>query len=328
MVANLDTTNGVTAFIDSQSDAWHQLGQSVGRSFTAEEAMTEGLLGGWNTRKAPLWADTEAGSLHVPGKYAVLRTNPVAPTQTDVLGVVGNAYKVIQNEEHAALLNALVDESGAHFETAGSLDGGRKVFITMKLPEHMLIGGKDQVDTYIAAVNSHDGSTPFTIMTTPVRIVCQNTLNMATGAASNMFRVRHSSGAEKIIRAEARQALELTFKFLGSFQEEAEKMIQTTLTDAAFAEIVLKEFGPSEDAAKGTVTRSMAKVEEMVALFTSAATQAEVRNTVWAGYNAMTEWADHMAPTRGDEREDARAMNAILRPELKIRARELMMALV
>src|SRR5690606_19715075 len=97
------------------------------------------------------------------------------------------SYTVIQNEEHAGLLNALVDESGAHFETAGALQGGKRVFITMKLPGHMSIGGVDRVDQYLAAMNSHDGSSAFTFMISPVRIVCQNTLNFALGKASNVL---------------------------------------------------------------------------------------------------------------------------------------------
>ena len=96
-------------------------------------------------------------TLEVPDQFATVRTNPVTG-RPDVLGVVGRGYTPIQNEEHAALLDALVDESGAHFETAGSLRGGRQVFLTMKLPTTMQIGGVDPVDLYLIAFNSHDGT--------------------------------------------------------------------------------------------------------------------------------------------------------------------------
>ena len=186
MAHNLDTTNGQTAFVSARKDAWHHLGVTLPDAFTAEDAMEHGLLGGWNVRTQPLFAhvksedetdDSPASQIEIPNRYAVVRNNPVIVgharvlTSFDPLGVVGSAYHPIQNEAHAEFLNTLVDESGAHFETAGAIDGGRKVFITMKMPGHMKVGGVDQVDMYLAALNSHDGSLPFTIMVTPVRVV-------------------------------------------------------------------------------------------------------------------------------------------------------------
>src|SRR5699024_1637426 len=130
---------------------------------SGEDAMERGLLGGWNVRKTPLTAsvpvygpvdeqaaaDAEMLGLDAPepevlgheeipieNRFAVVRNNPVVPGQIDPLGVVGSQYAVIQNEAHAEFLNTLVEESGAHFETAGAIAGGRKVFLTMKLPEH------------------------------------------------------------------------------------------------------------------------------------------------------------------------------------------------
>lgn len=325
---NLDTTNGQTAFISAREDAWHQLGKVVDSAFTAETAMEEGLLGGWNVRKTPLQAVLETGELlDMPGHYATVRDNPVTGA-SEVLGKVGEAYHVIQNEEHAAMLNALVDESGAHFETAGALNGGRRVFITMKLPGHMRVGGVDRIDNYIAAINSHDGSMAFTLMVTPVRIVCQNTLNVALGSAKNIYRIRHSSGADRLIRSQAREALDLTFNYLEGFQEQAEQLINTTLTQSQFDEIITAEFGAGEDAAKATVTRRETMLDELSTLFGAAYTQEGIRETAWAGFNAITEWADHFSPRRGDNPDEQRAYKALLDPDFKNRALGLMLARV
>ena len=84
--------------------------------------------------------DDGVTSLEVPDRFATVRTNPVTQA-TEYLGTVGSFYTPIQNEEHAELLNRLVDDSGAHFDTAGSLRGGRETFMTMKLPDTMLVGG-------------------------------------------------------------------------------------------------------------------------------------------------------------------------------------------
>lgn len=324
MPALLDTTDDVVSFADSRTDAWHQLGQSGLGTFTAEQAMTEAHLGGWNVRKSPAFTTVNGLTVPMTGRFAIIRSNPIKRAQVDYLGDVGGKFTIIQNEEHAAFLNALVDESGAHFETAGALDGGRKVFITMKLPGHMRVGGVDAVDTYLVAVNSHDGSGSFTLMITPVRVVCQNTLNLALSNCTQKFKIRHTKGATAAV-AKAREALELTFAYLGEFQETAERLINTTMTQVQFEEIIRNEFGAAADAAPATVTRTANQIEKMEWLFAEACTQENVCHTAWAGLNALTEWFDHYAPVRGDDRETTRAKNAVLdMTGFKTRALELM----
>src|SRR5690606_20206845 len=153
---NLDTTDGQVSFASAREDAWHRLGQVVPEAMTAEQALEYSHLAGWNLRKEPIFAHVGEHQVRVNGRHAVVRDNPINH-QPEVLGDVGDSYKVVHNEQLAGLLNHLVDESGANFETAGAIDGGRKVFITMKLPGHMLVGGVDRIDRYIAAMTSHDG---------------------------------------------------------------------------------------------------------------------------------------------------------------------------
>lgn len=321
----IDTTDGQSSFVSAREDAWHSLGITLPDSFTAEEAMRHGLLGGWNVRKLPLQTVTETGEvLTLDGQNAVVRNNPVRKGQVDILGNVGVGYRVIQNEDHAALLNALVDESGAHFETAGSLAGGKRVFITMKLPGHISIGGVDRIDNYIAAINSHDGSMSFTVMVTPIRIVCANTLNLAFQQKTHQFRIRHTSGVKNLMLTQARQALDFTFKYLEGFQEQADRLIDTAMTQARFEEIITAEFGVGPDGAPAVVTRSEKKIDQMSELFSDAFTQKVVRGTAWAGLNALTEWYDHFSPVRGDHRDTTRATKAVMDPDFKNRALELM----
>lgn len=328
MAHNLDTTDGVTSFVSARTMGWHQLGELLPEEFTAEQAMAFGKLGGWNVRKTPTFAvDPKTGlTIPMPGRNAVIRDNPVRQGEIDFLGDVGDSYQIFQNEDHAEFLDTLVDESGAHFDTAGAINGGRTVFITMKLPGHMLIGGSDKVDLYIAAVNTHDGSASFTLLVTPVRVVCENTLNCAFGNFSNVFRIRHTSGLHYGLAAKAREALDMTFNYADAFQAEAEKLINTTMTFAQFEAIIEKEFGAPEDASPAAITRANSKIEEISELFAEAQTQDGVRDTAWAGFNALTEWNDHFAPTRGDDRENARAAKAIFDPSFKNRALELMLA--
>lgn len=326
MSHEIETSGDKATFVTANQDAWHQLGTTLPSTFTAEEAMEHGYLGGWNVRKQPLWTEGADGSpLAIPGRKAIVRDNPFEPGQVDVLGQVGDGYNIVQNEEHAGFLNDLVDESGAVFETAGSLHGGKVVFISMKLPGHINVGGVDKIDNYIAAFNSHDGSMAFTTMVTPVRVVCANTMNMAFGNHSNVYRVRHTSGIGRHMSL-ARQALDLSFDYLDGFQEQAERLINTELTQSRFEEIVQEAFGAPDDAPQQTVTRSENKIEQINQLFADGMTHANLRNTAWAGLNAFTEWADHYSPTRGEDVDNARAQKALLDPWVKNKALKLMLA--
>jgi len=261
MAHELETwSDGTASFVSAREHAWHRLGTVLPAEFDAAQAMSYAKLGGWNVRTmalqtAPVLSDDGVfGALPVPDQFATVRTNPVSGS-VDVLGVVGRGYTVIQNEEHADLLNRVVDESGgAHFETAGSLRGGRSVFLSMKLPRTMNIGGIDPVDLYLIALNSHDGTSAFRLLVSPVRVVCANTQALALRRAQSSFSIRHTSGAKGNI-AQAREALGLTFKYAETFEREAEAMIQASLTDAQFAQIIGKLWTTeSESKRSATIT--------------------------------------------------------------------------
>lgn len=293
------------SFVSAREHAWHRLGTVLPAEFDAARAMQHAKLGGWNVRKEALQtvpmidADGVTPALPVPDQFATVRTNPVTGAP-DVLGVVGAGYTPIQNEAHASLLDSVVDESGAHFETAGSLRGGRAVFLSMKLPTSMLIGGIDRVDTYLVALNSHDGSSAFRLLVSPVRVVCANTQALAVRRAQASFSIRHTSGARGNI-AQARQALGLTFRYVQAFEAEAEKLIQQYMTDDQFAGII-GALWTTESESKRSVTITGNRTDALMGLFCDAPTNATIRGTRWAGYQAITEYLDHVAPvsTRSD----------------------------
>ena len=150
--------DGTAAFFTARTDAWHRLGVTTRDCLTAEQVMTTARLGGWNVHTVPLTATdlTADGvtTLPVPDHFATVRTHPVSG-KPDVLGVVGSGYTVVQNEEHCELLNLLVDEAGAHFETAGSLRGGRETFVTMKLPQSITLQGTNGSRRHRAVPGRH-----------------------------------------------------------------------------------------------------------------------------------------------------------------------------
>lgn len=288
------------AFVSAREDAWHQLGTVVNEGLTAEQALELAHLSNWNVRKEPLYIGS--GQV-VEDKFATIRNSPFIEGQVDVLGVVGSKYQPIQNEDHAELLNALVDESGAHFETAGSLRGGKQTFITMKMPNHINIGNLDPIETYIAALNGHDGLSSFQFIVTPVRIVCANTQAAALSAAQRRFSVRHTRNGADGILLQARETLNMTFKFMEAFEVEAERMIQKSLTDAEFDRIISFLYPIPDDASDLVKDRASAQQDKLMELFLDSPTNTEIRGTAWAGYQAVTEYLDHFAIVQGKDAE-------------------------
>jgi hypothetical protein len=158
-----------TAFFSARVDAWHRLGTVTDSCLTAAEVMTVAHLGGWDVRTEGLRA-ADSGAV-VPNKYATTRIHPMSG-QREVLGTVGTSYQVVQNEQACELLDMIVDETGAHYETAGSLRGGREVFVTMRLPQTLRIAGVDEVDLFLAMCTSHDASRLGRVLVSPTRVVC------------------------------------------------------------------------------------------------------------------------------------------------------------
>lgn len=323
MAHQLETwADGSASFASARLHAWHRLGTVLPDRFDAAQAMNHAKLGGWRVRKEALQTTVltadGVSTLDVPEQFATVRTNPVTG-RPDVLGVVGRGYTPIQNEEHAALLDALVDESGAHFETAGSLRGGRQVFLTMKLPTTMQIGGVDPVDLYLVACNSHDGTSAFRLLVSPIRVVCANTQAIAIRRAQSSFSIRHTSGASGQIE-QARQALGLTFKYAETFQAQADAMIAQAMTDRQFRELIdavwhvddkadtSAKAGPS----KRSQTIAANRRAVLIDLWRSSPTAEAIRGTAWGAYQAITEYTDHFAPI-GEKRNPgaARAERAI-----------------
>lgn len=298
---------GVHSFVDSRKDAWHQLGTQLDGAFDAQTALEQGHLAGWDVRKTAI--QTVEENITIPDRFATVYTNPVT-SATQYLGVVGSHYAPIQNETHVDLLNAISDESGAHFETAGSLRGGRETFVTMRVPREMKVGGTDAMDLYLVALNSHDGTSSFRFLITPVRIVCANTQAAALKEAKSSFSIRHVKGATGHIQ-EAREALSLTFNYLDEFEIAAEKMIAKEIADKQFEKIVGRLFNADTATTKRQKNTALEHIGSVMSLWNSdSVTMQGVKNTKWGAYQAITEYADHFMSvrnTKGGDIELARA---------------------
>lgn len=200
MAHNLESNaNGTHSFFSStKAKAWHGLGQYVDGAQTAEEALKLANLD-FEVIKSAVTINLPDGTQKVSDKmFSTIRKDNNA-----ILGYVGSRYEVLQNKQCFDFFDAVVGAGEAIYETAGVFGIGERIFITAKMPEHITINGKrdDLIENYVFLTNSHDGKGVVTAAITPVRIVCNNTLNMALGQCSNKVTLKHTTNMHSKLQA-------------------------------------------------------------------------------------------------------------------------------
>jgi len=254
-------------------------------------------LNNWNVRLEGL--TMPEGYRNTSSSQLVIRDNPF-DNVPEVLSVVGDRYKVVQNEELFAFGDGILD-GGATWESAGSIKGGRVVFGSLVVPREFIIdpqGANDKTVTYLLVHTSHDGSTAVQANITPVRVVCQNTLNMAIKGSKQSFKIRHTATVGGRID-EARRVLGLTFDHMDNFEAMAQKLFETEMTDQQFDTIVKAIYEePETGSAKVAQTRWNDKVDLLHNLWDNSPTNATIKNTAWGALNTLTERIDYFRTGR------------------------------
>ena len=205
---NNNEQTGQHTFFSVKEKAWHGLGQIVENYPTSAEAIKFAGLN-YEVEKRPRFTpyannnpDT-AQWKQIPHIQTRLCHRP--KDTDDILGIVGSKYEVVQNETAFTFFDSLVqDGNGIKYETAGALGKGERIFITAKMPDIIRIGRNDDIEKYIFLTTSHDGSGSIMAAFTPVRIVCNNTLNAALRNHSNAVYIKHTANAESKLKEAAR----------------------------------------------------------------------------------------------------------------------------
>lgn len=302
----IDNTAGRYNFADSRDDAWHGLGQKVGHTMAPAEALEAAHMNGWNVRKIEHRQTVDDGlggttEVAAPGQWTVLRTNPHT-LMPEALAVVGDRWQPYQNEETTDLLYDITDQSGAHIETIGSLDGGRRTFVTMLMPTHVEFTGadgfKDTTEVYLAVINHHDGQGSLRAVISPVRIVCANTQRIAEAAAVSSVALRHT-GAPTAKLAEVRKLLGLTFKYTDVYAAEMEALVKAERDEAWVRAVFNDVFGVNKAESDKMRGARVERVTQVMEVMRQSPSIKPFEGTAYAAYNAVTEYADHFMPVLG-----------------------------
>jgi phage/plasmid-like protein (TIGR03299 family) len=307
MAHELETQNGVASFASFREPAWHGLGTVFTEEKTTNEMLVAANLHNWNVRLE----DLEIPSTLTSDKNYryVVRTNPTDKTQTDVLGIVGERYHVLQNEDLFSFGDNILD-GGGRWETAGSLKGGRVVFGSLALERETILdpnGVADKVKTYLLINTSHDGSIAIQASITPVRVVCANTLNVALNRTSKKdgvkqsFKIRHTQTANGKVQI-ARQTLGLANAYMDEFDKMAHAMIQKEISAKDFNDIILAAYPKPDKDTKGAVKKWENKVDVINDIYTGEY-NGMISGSAWGAFNALTERLDWYRSARGGNNE-------------------------
>jgi phage/plasmid-like protein (TIGR03299 family) len=315
---NYNSITGNYSFFSVQEKAWHGLGQIVEQYPTSAEAIQHAGLD-YEVAKRPLYTKAsgiiqtnegiEMGSteLAVPDCFATIRTDSNA-----VLGVVGKDYHIVQNREAFSFFDAIVGGGdGILYETAGVLGRGERIFITAKLPDYIRVGnGDDVTEKYIFLTTSHDGSGSITAAFTPIRIVCQNTLNASLRSMSNVVRIRHTSGAKQRLD-DAHKVMgladTLSTQLEGIFNEwakvkitdnEVKKFIQLALCPNKETLDLIKKGADDE---VSTVFKNTVDDAFTYAMVSDSQQMETTKGTLFGAYNAVTGYYQNVRKYKDSE---------------------------
>lgn len=315
MAHELDTRdNGQASFVSLRQTAWHQLGTIAQDEMTFAEAMH---LGGLDyplslmpiTVNAPIFdangEEMDTVAVDVPNSRAVLRGDT-----RKVLGVVSDRYELVTNRDAMQMVDVLVNEGLAVIETAGVLREGADAWMAIRFTGDRIEAagenGGDTIKFYGLVRTNHNGKASVQVATTPVRVVCANTLAMALGNGQTTVRNILHMGRERV--AKVQQA---AHSLWSGTLADAEQMANAfaalrglRISEAQFAAAVLDVMAPLPEEPKADasklaqslypsrlfkVTELRQQIEE---LWVGGTGQAGAL-TAWDAYNACTESLDH-----------------------------------
>lgn len=312
----LNEQTGQHSFFSVKEKAWHGLGQIVEDYPTSAEAVKFAGLD-YTVEKRPLFtydnennaADEDTGikipEISVPDFYATIRTD-----NETVLGVVGKDYEVVQNVDAFNFFDAIVGGDGIQYETAGALGKGERIFITAKLPDYIKVGQDDLIEQYLFLTTSHDGGGSITAAFTPVRIVCNNTLNAALRNKSNTIKIRHTANAKERLET-AHRLMGITNDLGNQLESIFNHWAKVPITDKEVRKLVQFAIAPNKEVLQHLQNGNMDELSTtynnivdnvcQYAFANPTQQMATTEGTLFGAYNAVTGYFQNVRTYKNEE---------------------------
>lgn len=280
MAANVET------MFSTREKPWHGLGTIVAEAPASKEALALAGLD-WKVIQKKIYTGDRQ---RITGYRANVRD-----TDNKLLGVVSDRYHVVQNEDAFAFTDSLLGE-GVRYETAGSLQSGRRVWMLAKLPNEYIILG-EQVSPYLVFCNSHDGSGAIKVAMTPVRVVCSNTLNLALDTAKRCWTAKHTTNiADKL--EEAKETLFFAESYMSSLGQEMEALRKEQLSDQKAIEYMNILLPIKEDMSLQQKKNIRNLQEDLKHRYFDAPDLKDMGKNAYRFINAVSDFATHNKPLR------------------------------
>ena len=265
---------------------WHGLGTEVKEAPTSADALVYAGLD-WEVIQKNVYAED---GTRISGYKANVRS-----TDNATLGIVSDRYKVVQNEDAFQFTDDLLG-AGVTYETAGALQGGRKVWLLARMPHRYIIAG-DEIAPYLVVMSSHDGSSGVKVAMTPIRVVCQNTLNLALGSAKRIWTTKHTENVMSRVH-EARETLMLAEAYMGELGRGIDELSQIKLTDRKVMEFMQKIFPVSNDVPDGQRKNNLRLLDDLKMRYWDAPDLSNMGKNGYRFVNAVSDFATHANPIR------------------------------
>lgn len=294
MAHNLAMINGEVAMAYQGETPWHKLGQRLGSLRSVSEAMRVAKLD-WTVKLEDMFYANLAGEM----LKSEFRKSVIRECDGVELGTVTPKYHVIQNVDAFSIIQDAVENHGCTIESAGALGRGERVWMLMKLPTTIEPVPGDVINGYFLVTMAHDGTGSLIGRPTPIRVVCQNTLNAATASGVDVVRIMHRASAAQRV-AEAAKLITSMVKAMKETETTFAQMAQRRMnkTDVVtFVESVFPNPDPKVDL-PDALKKRRATVAQLVWTGQGAALAGsdDTGTTAWACYNAVTEYFDHVRP--------------------------------
>ena len=285
---------------------WHGIGTRLDNPATAIEAIAAARLG-YEVEKRPIFL--ENGS-KIEGQQATVRTDT-----EQVLGIVGDRYKVVQNTEAFDFFDSVVGRKDAIYHTAGALGKGERIWILAKLPNDIIVFHDDVVEKYLVLVTTHDGKSSLKMYYTPIRVVCNNTLTASLHNTAHEINIRHSGSIHDKLQI-AKETLGFALKFYDEFGDVARHLVSIKLNVKQVGDYFdALIFGSGKNAEKNRESTRLNTIKDtLIHLYDNGKGNSRegVKHSAWTAYNAVTEYVGHMRTVRGVQNNPAKRMESII----------------
>lgn len=288
-------------FSGNSISVWHGIGEIIKGTVTSEEAIKLAKLD-WDVVPKPIY---DGLGRELPGYKVNVRS-----TDNQILGVVTDKYKIIQNKDAFAFTDELLGE-GVQYETAGSLASGKRVWMLARMENTLL--AEENVDPFLVFTNSHDGKGAVRVAMVPIRVICQNTLNLALQQASRHWSCSHMGDIDGKLE-DARNTLTNAHLYMEALEEEFGELKLKKVTDdqvRKMTDLLLKmEFEDLYKRATMDIDKTLVSFDdikrkrkaevslnykraEIINIYNDKPDLRDTERTAFRFVNAVSDWATH-----------------------------------